>query len=108
MFGTATFTVEPRRVLTVPRDAVVDTGRHQHVYVRDPSGRLAPRTVQLGARVGERIAIEEGLTEGEQVVASGVFVIDSESRLRSSGGTGHQHGEPDDRAPPGEHAGHGE
>ncbi len=53
-----------------------------------------PRTVSVGVREGERIEIREGLREGERVVASGVFLIDSESRVRASGaaGAGHAHG----------------
>lgn len=116
MFGTATFTVAPRRVLTISRDAVVDTGRRQHVFVRASHGGLEPRRVEIGARAGGRVAVLEGLAEGEVVVASGVFVIDSESRLRVAGGTGagHQHGATQPTVappPPGEgdeHTGHAE
>jgi membrane fusion protein, copper/silver efflux system len=117
MFGSATFTVDPQHVLTVPRDAVVDTGRHQHVFVRAGSGAIEPRAVELGPRVGDRVAILSGLSDGEPVASSGVFILDSESRLRSSGGGGttHQHGgtsaTPSPRVPdepvPDEHAGHG-
>lgn len=107
MYGDATFRVAPREVLTVPRDAVVDTGEQQHVFVAEEPGHFMPRTVTVGVRAGERIEIREGLEAGEQVVASGVFLIDSESRLRASGGAGagHAHGghvpaEPTERPAP--------
>jgi membrane fusion protein, copper/silver efflux system len=86
IYGTADFQVTPRQALTVGRDAVVDTGIEQHVFVVEGSGRFVPRTVKLGVRLEDRIEIREGLNAGDEVVASGVFLIDSESRLRASGG----------------------
>jgi len=96
LYGTAEFQITARRILTVPRDAVVDTGRAQHVFVATSPGLFEPRTVTLGARLADRVEIQSGLTEGERVVASGVFLLDSESRLRASGAaTGHGgHGAP--------------
>lgn len=122
LYGTAEFRVEPRNTLTVSRDAVVDTGDQQHVFVVTAPGMFEPRPVRLGARLAEKVEIREGLRAGEKVVASGVFLIDSESRLRASGGgTGHAgHGGtgsskgPTDSPPPapsgsdsGSHEGHG-
>ncbi len=95
LYGTAEFRIEARRVLTVSRDAVVDTGREQHVFVATSPEQFEPRTVTLGARLADRVEIQSGLTESERIVASGVFLLDSESRLRASGGaTGHAHGPP--------------
>ncbi|MBV6491038.1 MAG: hypothetical protein CNCCGFBP_01569 [Fimbriimonadaceae bacterium] len=93
LYGTIAFDLAPRVALTVPRDAVVDTGQRQHVFVVEHPGHYVPRTVELGTTLADRVEIIQGLTAGESVVASGVFLIDSESRLRASGGgTGHQHG----------------
>lgn len=93
IYGNATFEVAPRSALTVSRDAIVDTGSMQHVFIVAGEQRFAPRMVQIGTRFDERVEIREGLSEGESIVASGVFLIDSESRLRASGGgTGHAHG----------------
>lgn len=90
LYGTAEFQLDPQQRLTVSRDAVVDTGVQQHVFVMTGPGQFEPRIVRLGARLTDRVEILEGLDGGEQVVASGVFLLDSESRLRaSSGGTGH-------------------
>ncbi len=116
LFGTAEFSAPPRDALTVARDAVVYTGETQHVFVRAESGAIEPRSVKIGARVGERIEIVEGLSPADQVVTTGVFLIDSESRLRASGTVGHVgHGgadkreqprEPEAASPPAEHATH--
>lgn len=91
LYGTATFEMPGRTTLTVSRDAVVDTGTRQHVFV--PAGdRFEPREVTIGTRLAERVEILDGLSAGEPVVAAGVFLLDSESRLRASGGgTGHAH-----------------
>lgn len=92
-FGTAVFHLAPRTALVVPRDAIVDHGTSQYVFVATGGGRFEPREVSLGARFDERVEVLDGVTEGERVVSSGVFLLDSESRLRASGGmTGHGHG----------------
>lgn len=88
-YGTAEFNMPPRDVLTVPRDAVVYSGDSHLVYVRAPGDTLRPRAVEIGARLGDRIEVSQGLALGEEVVSAGVFLIDSESRLRASGVTGH-------------------
>ena len=108
LYGTAEFQVRPRDALTIPRDAVVDTGSIQHVFVAVDEGHFEPRPVTLGTRFGDRVEVLGGLSSGESIVASGVFLIDSESRLRASGGTGHAHGAPAStpRDEPGAHAGH--
>lgn len=107
MYGTAVFSGTAREGITVPRDAVVDTGLMQHVFVAVDEGRFEPRIVKLGVRLAERIEIIEGLAEGEPVVAAGVFLLDSESRLRSGAGVGHAgHGSPADEPTPASHEGH--
>lgn len=94
LYGTALFESPGPPVITVPRDAVVDTGQQQHVFV-STGDRLEPRAVTLGVQLADRIEIRSGLAEGERVVAAGVFLLDSESRLRATGGGGgHAHGAP--------------
>ena len=74
-------------MITVPRDAVVDTGVQQHVFVAT-GDRFEPRAVTLGVQLADRVEIRTGLKEGERIVAAGVFLLDSESRLRATGGAG--------------------
>ena len=73
--------------LTVPSDAVLDSGREQRVFVERGSGVFEPRPVQTGWRSGDRVEITHGLVEGERVVAAGTFLVDSESRLKSASET---------------------
>lgn len=90
MYGGAVLETGVHRALVVPRDALVDTGSSQHVFVASSDGSFTPRRVVIGTAMEDRVEVREGLTAGEQVVASGVFLIDSESRLRASGtGGGH-------------------
>jgi membrane fusion protein, copper/silver efflux system len=70
--------------LSVPADAVLDSGFSQQVYVDRGGGRFAPRQVETGERFGDRVQILSGLAEGEKVVAAGTFLVDSESRLKST------------------------
>jgi Cu(I)/Ag(I) efflux system membrane fusion protein len=89
LYGTAEFPAAARQALTVPRDAVVDTGESQHVFVRTPEDVVEPRAIKVGARLADRVEVIEGLTTDDLVVTTGVFLLDSESRLRASGTTGH-------------------
>jgi Cu(I)/Ag(I) efflux system membrane fusion protein len=82
--------------LTVPADAVLDSGEEQIVLVAAGGGRYEPRPVVLGPRLGDRVAVRSGIAAGEQVVVSAQFLIDSESQLKAalagmSGGGEHRH-----------------
>jgi RND family efflux transporter MFP subunit len=84
----------PGRV-AVPADAVVNTGTRQTVFVDLGNGRLEPRAVEIGERLGDRVQILRGLRAGERVVSSGTFLVDSEAKLKGggTGAGGHSHGE---------------
>jgi Cu(I)/Ag(I) efflux system membrane fusion protein len=71
------------RVLGIPRDAVIRGGTEDRVVIALGEGRFMPRRVLVGAESGGRIAILEGLAEGERVVVAGQFLLDSEANLRA-------------------------
>ena len=71
-----------RQALVVPAEAVIRTGKRSLVYLSEPSGRYRPVEVEIGEQVDERIVIRSGLAAGQQVVASGQFLIDSEASLQ--------------------------
>lgn len=72
-------------VALIPREAVIDTGEKQIVFVSTGKGRFEPRNVTIGLS-GEQglVEVRSGLKVGEAVVSSGQFLIDSESRLREA------------------------
>jgi len=70
--------------LTVPEEAVLDSGTRQIVFVALGDGHFAPREVKLGQKVTGKREILSGLKPGDKIVVSGNFLIDSESRLKSA------------------------
>lgn len=92
MFGRITFGGGSTSALLVPTEAVIRTGERDIVMLALPEGRYQPAQVRIGREAGGRTEILAGLREGERIVASGQFLIDSEASLsgvaaRSIGGT---------------------
>jgi hypothetical protein len=79
--------------VTVPKEAVLDTGDRQAVFVQLDGGRFEPRLIQAGKEGDDYVEIRKGVAAGEKVVTSANFLIDSESRFQSAardfGGAGH-------------------
>jgi Cu(I)/Ag(I) efflux system membrane fusion protein len=84
MYGDVVIELEAAGGLAVPTEAIVDTGEQAYVFVSKPGGRFEPRQVKLGARAEGRIQVLDGLAEGEWVVTTANFLVDSESRLRAA------------------------
>ena len=72
---------DAQSVLRVPSEALIRTGKRTLVMVADKPGRYRPVEVRTGAESGEFTAITDGLQEGQQVVVSGQFLLDSEASL---------------------------
>jgi membrane fusion protein, copper/silver efflux system len=70
--------------VTVPADAVVDSGLRKVVFVDRGSGTFEPRRVETGWRSDDRVEIVKGLMPGERIVVSGNFLLDSESRMKAA------------------------
>jgi RND family efflux transporter MFP subunit len=70
--------------LVVPKDAVLDSGMRQVVFVALGDGYFEPREVRLGERGDDYTEVLEGVREGEQVVVGANFMVDSESQLKSA------------------------
>ncbi|MFK5915035.1 MAG: efflux RND transporter periplasmic adaptor subunit [Woeseiaceae bacterium] len=73
-----------REVLIIPREALIRTGNDQRVIISIGEGRFQAREVKAGIESGEFIEIIQGLNEGDKVVTSGQFLIDSEASLKAS------------------------
>ncbi len=85
-------------VTAVPEEAVFFTGKRSLVFVEKSEGVYEPRAITVGVKAEGYFEVKSGLADGEKVVTSGNFLIDSESRLRSAfadadaaAGTEHAH-----------------
>ncbi len=71
--------------VTLPVDALVDSGASTRVYVERAEGIFEPREVQTGWRFDDRVEIRSGVEPEERVVVAATFLVDSESRLETPG-----------------------
>ena len=72
---------DAQSVLRVPSEALIRTGKRTLVMLAEKPGRYRPVEVRTGAESGEYTAITDGLQEGQEVVVSGQFLLDSEASL---------------------------
>ncbi len=71
-------------VLAIPEEALIETGSASRVLVTQDDGHFSPVNVVVGAAQNGWVEIKQGLKEGDKVVTSGQFLIDSEASLRSA------------------------
>lgn len=92
MYVDAKIIVDLGKKLAVPEEAIMDTGERKLAFVLTAPGKYVPREVVTGQEAEGYYEIVEGLREGETVVTSANFLIDSESRLKSAvSGAAHKH-----------------
>ncbi len=86
MFATAFLKVEiAERAVIVPREAIIDTGSRQIAFVALDLSHFEPRLVLMGASGDDgMVEVLSGLAPGEQVVVSGQFLLDAESRMKEA------------------------
>lgn len=84
MYGNVTLQTDAIRTLVVPKEAVIDTGLRQLVFMDRGQGRYEPAAVKLGRRSQDYVEVMEGLREGDRVVTSANFLLDAESKLASA------------------------
>ena len=99
MYGDVVIEAPGEEALAIPQNAVLDSGTRTVVFVEEKEGRFVPREVTVGARGGDYYPVLSGLEEGETVVSSPNFLIDSESRFAAA---------LEQMKATGEHAGHGQ
>jgi Cu(I)/Ag(I) efflux system membrane fusion protein len=76
--------------LIVPKDAILLTGERAVIFINHGGGKIEWRDVKLGVRSGDLVEVTEGISEGDQIITSANFLIDSESQLKAAMG-GMQH-----------------
>jgi len=84
MFVDVQFDLDLPPSLSVPAEAIVDSGLRKTVFVDSGNGFFEPRAVETGWRLSDQVEIVKGLMPGERIVISGTFLIDSESRMKAA------------------------
>jgi Cu(I)/Ag(I) efflux system membrane fusion protein len=92
MYGETIFMKSGGEGILVPSDAVIIAGKRAVVWVKSGDGMFEPRDVKLGSRYNDKYHIISGVNVGDEIAATGGFLIDSESQLKTGMPTGHQHG----------------
>ena len=82
LFAQVSLSGAAREALVVPAESVIRTGKRALVYVAEQAGRYRPVPVEIGEQVDEWMVVRSGLAAGQQVVASGQFLVDSEASLQ--------------------------
>ncbi|MEF9674173.1 efflux RND transporter periplasmic adaptor subunit [Pseudomonas sp. PCH446] len=73
---------DPSPRLLVPGEAVIRTGKRTLVMLAQDGGRYQPREIRIGRESAGRVEVLDGLSEGQKVVTSGQFLLDSEASLQ--------------------------
>ena len=81
MFADVELPVNYPAMISIPQNALLDSGFKKTVFVHHGNGVFEPREVETGRQIGDRVEIVAGLEAGEEIVISGNFLIDSESKL---------------------------
>jgi len=84
MYGNVILQTAAVKTLVVPKEAVLNTGLRQLVFLDRGEGVFAPYPVKLGRRNQDSVEVLEGVKEGDRVVTSANFLLDAESKLTSA------------------------
>lgn len=72
--------------MTVPASAVFHSGTRNLLFINKGGGEIEPREVELGPSVADQFVIRRGIKQGEEIVTSANFLIDSEAQLQAAAG----------------------
>lgn len=87
MYATALLTINLGTFLSVPDQSIINTGKRKIVFISTGKGHYEPREIEVGVKGDSYIQVLAGLKEGEEVVTSAQFFLDSESRLKAGQST---------------------
>ena len=86
MFVNVVLKTRTGKALTMPASAVFHSGTRTLVFLNKGEGNLEPREIELGPRVGDDYVVVKGVKQGDSIVTSANFLIDSESQLQAAAG----------------------
>ena len=84
MYADVALTLDAGERLAIPVSAVMPTGERNIAFVDKGGGKIEPRDLKLAGQFGDAYAVESGLSEGERVIASANFLIDSEAAVQGA------------------------
>lgn len=85
MYADVRILAKPRKqVLAIPREAVIRTGSENRVIVALGDGKFTPMPIRVGVETDDHIEVISGLQEGDNVVVSSQFMIDSEASIKAA------------------------
>ncbi|MGI8966332.1 MAG: efflux RND transporter periplasmic adaptor subunit [Limisphaerales bacterium] len=84
MFVNVDLKIEAGQHLAIPLNAVMPTGERNIVFVDKGEGKLEPRFVEIGKKLGTNYVVKSGVKEGERVVSSANFLIDAEAKVQGA------------------------
>jgi len=73
-----------QNALVIPAESIIRSGEYNQVFVVRSAGKYEPKKVELGFESQGLVAVLSGIEEGDQVVTSAQFLLDSESKLREA------------------------
>lgn len=91
IYTEASFKFDLGSLVSVPVEAVIMTGQKNIVWVKKSMNEFELREIKLGAKVGNKYQVINGLQEGEEIAATGGYLIDSENQLKGGTASGHDH-----------------
>lgn len=83
MFSTVNLKIDLGTFLALPQEALIDTGKRKIVFVERQKGVYEPKEIETGFKAENYYQVISGLSEGQEVVTSAQFLLDSESRLKA-------------------------
>ncbi len=86
MYVNVSLTVPIGTQLVIPASSVLQSGTRQLAFVNHGNGYLEPRQIEVGPRVGDGYVVLKGLKQGDSIVTSANFLIDSEAQLQAAAG----------------------
>jgi RND family efflux transporter MFP subunit len=84
MYGNASLTYSLGEKLGIPAEAVMFSGQHTYAFKDGGDGHLIPTRIKVGARGDGWYEVLDGLEEGDRIVVSANFLVDSESSLKAA------------------------
>lgn len=90
MFGNIEISIPLNKALSIPKSAILNTGKHKLAYKKVSSEEFSPVMVKTGLETDDFYEVLEGLSEGDEIVVESNFLLDSESKIKL-GGSSNEH-----------------